>query len=192
MKCKCRYCQTSLDTKNAYFQMFGKNKAYFCSEEHCNLLLEAKEQTKIKKAAEKEAIRQKKQEEKAIAVEKYKKDNDKVYYLICEIIGRKEIVNTRLWKEWALWNKVATNERIGQYLEENKDYLVNVVSRIDDNESARIAYLSAIIKNNLGDYKPRVAIQEITAPKIQEEHYETKFKLKQRRSLEDLEDDCDE
>ena len=125
-------------------------------------------------------------------MKRYKEHKDKVYYLICDIIGRKEIINTLLWKEWALWNKVASNEAIGIYLEENKNYLCDVISKIDDNEFSRIKYLSAILKNKLGDYKPKVTVKEVVTPKIHDEHYETKFKLKQRRGFEDLEDDCDE
>ena len=76
--------------------------------------------------------------------------------LVCEIIGRKEIINGILWKEWKIWNKVADNEKIGRYLEENKDYLRDVISRLEDIEFNRIRYLSAILKNRLGDYKPKV------------------------------------
>ena len=190
--CKCRYCQTNINAKDAYLHMIGKQKAFFCNEEHCNLFISKKEEDKRKKEEELKIAKQKKQEERALVVEKYKETKNKVYYLVCEIIGRKEIIHGLLWKEWAIWNKVATNEVIGQYLEENKNYLCSVMSKIADNEVARIKYFSAILKNKLGDYKPKVAAREEVVPKIQDEHYETKFKLKQRRGFEDLEDDYDE
>ena len=171
MKAKCRICGTSLDTKTAYLIVtLDKNKkekkAYYCSQEEFEI-----EDMKKKKAAE---------------------DKDKVYRLICDIIDRKEIVNGVLWAEKKIWNKVATDETIGYYLDENKEYLSSVIGRLDNVEYNRIRYLSAILKNKLGDYKPKMVVKEIVVPKIQEEHYETKFKLKQRRGLEDLEDDCDE
>ena len=190
--CKCRYCQTNTNTDDAYMSMIGKLKAYFCNEEHYNLFIKEKEENEQRKIAEREKARQKKQEEHAIAVEQRKKDKDNVYYLICEIIGRKDIINTMLWREWALWNKVATNAQIYQYLNENKKYLLGVISRLDDVELDRIKYLSAILRNKLGDYKPKTVVKEFVTPKIQDEHYETKFKLKKRRGFEDLEDDCDE
>lgn len=171
MKAKCRICGEPLDTNTAYKVItLDKNKkekkAYYCSQEE----FEADE-AKKKKVAE---------------------DKDKVYRLICDIIGRKEIVNSALWKEKTIWNKVATDEVIGQYLDENKEYLSSVIGRLDNVEYNRIRYLSAILKNKLGDYKPKAVVKEVVTPKIQDEHYETKFKLKQRRGFEDLEDDCDE
>lgn len=171
MKAKCRICGESLDTKTAYLVItLDKNKkekkAYYCSQEEYEA-----EEAKKKKASE---------------------DKDKAYYLICDIIGRKKIINSALWKEWAIWNEVATNEVIGKYLDENKEYLSSAIGRLDNLEYNRIKYLSAILKNKLGDYKPKTVVKEVVAPKIQDEHYETKFKLKQRRGFEDLEDDCDE
>ena len=171
MRAKCKICGEPLDTKTAYKVItLDKNnkekKAYYCSQEE----YEADAKKKEKVAA----------------------DKDKVYRLVCEIINRKEITNTALFSEWKIWNKVANNEKIGAYLEENKIYLCSVISRLEDKEFNRIRYLSAILKNKLGDYKPKVVVKEIVKPKIQDEHYETKFKLKPRRGFEDLEDDCDE
>ena len=171
MRAKCRICGEPLYTKTAYLVItLDKNKkekkAYYCSQEEYEA-----DEAKKKKASE---------------------DKDRAYYLICDIIGRKKIINSALWKEWAIWNEVATNEVIGKYLDENKEYLSSVIGRLDNLEYNRIKYLSAILKNKLGDYKPKVVVREVVTPKIQDEHYETKFKLKQRRGFEDLEDDCDE
>lgn len=195
MKCKCRFCQTNLDTKDAYLQMIGKQKAYFCNEEHYNLLLKKKEQEDIEKQKIKEmeaAARQKKKEEEAAAIEERKQIKNKVYYLICEIINRKEIINTILWKEWALWNKVSANEDIYKYLDENRDYLISTIARLDNSEFLRIKYLSAILKNQLGDFKPNATSSETEKPKIKidEAFYEPmQTKNNRRRSLADLEDD---
>ena len=107
---------------------------------------------------------------------------------MCEIIGRKEIINGILWKEWQIWNKVADNEKIGCYLEENKDYLRDVISRLENVEFNRIRYLSAILKNILGDNKPKV--EEKPRPKITMTFYEpAQTHNNRRRSLSDLEDE---
>ena len=170
-KAKCKICGTPLDTTTAFkvIAYDTNNKAktsYYCSREE----YEKDEEIKKKNAA----------------------DKDKAYWLICDIIGRKEILNTALWKEWKEWNKVFSNEAIASYLEENKAYLTSTISRLEDKEFNRIRYLSAILKNSLGDFKPKEKVQTVINHIIQDEHYETKFKLKSRRGFEDLEDDCDE
>ena len=114
--------------------------------------------------------------------------------MICEIINRKEIINTTLWKQWKIWNQVASDDVIAQYLEENKEYLIYVVSKLDDIESGRILYLSAILKNSLGDFVVKNKINETPQPKIQVEEYiyepeHTIIRSGKRRSLADLEDE---
>ena len=166
MRAKCRICGEALDTNTAYLVVTNGKKAYYCSQEE----YDKHEEKKKKEAA----------------------DKDKVYRLVCDIIERKEITNTALFAEWKIWNKVANNEKIGAYLEENKEYLCSVVAKLENKEFNRIRYLSAILKNKLGDYKPKVEIKPTFTPKIQEEHYETKFKSKGRTALLDIEEDCDE
>lgn len=122
--------------------------------------------------------------------EKAAADKDKAYKLICEIIGREKIINTVLWKEWKVWNEVATNEVIWKCLEENKAYLISVIARLDDVEFNRIRYLSTILKNKLGDFKPKV--KEAEKPKVQvdETFYGVASTVQnKRRSLADLEDE---
>lgn len=198
--CKCRYCQEKLLTQNAYKIIDKKKNAYFCNEEHYNMFLADAMRKKEEENAQK-LLAAKEREEKDAAererIEKYKADKDRAYYLICEIIGRKEIINTALWKEWAIWNKVASNEVIGDYLEKNKLYLISTISNIEDDEFKRIRYFSAILKNSLGDYnyKPNQAAQ----PKIHvEETLYTPAPISipavtahnnKRRSLADLEDE---
>ena len=127
-RCKCRFCQASLLPKESYKETIKKQVAYFCNEEHYSLYLRELETQEQEKQAMKELIarqnKEKKLVEKKAQTEKYKADKDKAYWLICEIINRDEIINTVLWKEWSIWNKVASNEVIGQYLEENKNYLI--------------------------------------------------------------------
>lgn len=188
--CKCRHCQTNTNTDDAYLVMLGKQRAYFCNEEHYNLFIEEKEAIKQKKTEEKEATRQKKKEEHDATVQKHKEIKNNVYYLICDIIGRKEILNTILWKEWKEWNKVFSNETIASYLEENKAYLTSTISRLEDKEFNRIRYLSAILKNSLEDFKPKEKETEKPKVKVDESFYESiPTTQNKRRSLADLEDE---
>ena len=165
-RAKCRICGKTLDTNTAYkvTDNNGKNK-YFCSVSEFET-----EEARKKKVLE---------------------DKDRVYRLICDIMGVKEIISTALWKEWQVWLKVANNEIIAQYLAENKDYLTSVIARLNSSEFARIRYLSAILKNNLSSFKPRVDVVE-TPKVVTEEHYETKYKSKTRQALDDIEEEWDE
>lgn len=165
-RAKCRICGKTLDTNTAYkvTDKNGRNK-YFCSVSEFET-----EETRKKKVLE---------------------DKDRVYRLICDIMCVKEIISTALWKEWQVWLKVADNEKIAQYLEENKDYLTSAITRLDSSEFAKIRYFSAILKNNLGSFKPRV--QKVIKPQpTMEEHYETKYKSKTRQALDDIEEEWDE
>ena len=162
-RAKCKICGSALDTNIAYkvTDKNGKNK-YFCSEEE----YDAEEQRK-KKAAD---------------------DKDRVYRLVCDIMGEPEIINTILFKEWQVWLKVADNEKIGKYLEENKEYLTSVIARLQSSEFARIRYLSTIIKDKIKGYEPRV---EVVVPRVvvEETIYDTPTQsTNKRRSLSDLED----
>lgn len=165
-KAKCKICGNELDTKTAYkiTDKNGKNK-YFCSESEFE-----KEEERKRKIAE---------------------DKDKVYRLICDIMGEKEIISTALFKEWQIWLKVSDNTKIAKYLEENKTYLSSVIARLNSSEFARIRYLSAIIKDKIKGFVPKVEVVE--KPKVVavvEEIYETKYKPKTRQALLDFEEDC--
>lgn len=163
-RAKCKICGTQLDTNIAYkiTDKNGKNK-YYCSATEYET-----EEARKKKVAE---------------------DKDRVYRLICDIFGGQEIINTILFKEWQVWLKVADNEKIGNYLEENRDYLTSVITRLNSSEFARIRYLSAIIKDKIKGFVPKA--EEVEKPKvvIDETIYDTPTQsLNKRRSLEDLED----
>lgn len=142
-RAKCPICGTELNTSTAYkVEIVGPRTGkvtckYYCSEEEW-----LSEQARKKKA---------------------KEDKDKAYYLICDIMGEKEIISTALYKEWTVWNKVADNEKISKYLEENRDYLSSVIGRLDSSEFAKIRYLSAIIKNGIKEFEPRVEVKPTVA-----------------------------
>lgn len=171
--CKCRFCQTRLTTSLAYKVENKDKKAYFCSKDHYN------------KYVEKEEI-ECKQKEMAEALE------NKFYNLMCEILGVDKITNTALWREKKELKAAYSEELIISCLEENKAWLTISVAKLDGGIYGKIRYVSVILRNKLGDYKPQIPTRAETTPKMQDEHYETKFKLKKRISLEDLEDDCDE
>lgn len=165
-RAKCKICGKELDTSLA-FKIESKPPKYFCSKEE----YEAEEERK-KKAAE---------------------DKDRAYTLICRIIGRETIINTSLWAEWKIWSSVANDATIGQFLAENEEYLTSTIGRLVDAEFPRIRYLSTVLKNRLGDYKPKLVNDVVKIePKvvIDEVVYETPtHSLNKRRSLADLEDE---
>lgn len=161
-KCKCRICGTPHDTKDAYKIVVNTKNQYYCSQEEYE-----KDLARKKKAAE---------------------DKDKVYNLICDMFGY-EIQNTQFFAEWTSWNKLKSNEIIYKYLRENEDYLQQMCDRVFDSEYQKIRYFSAILKNNLRDFVPKVEMVEQPKVVVEETIYEAPtHTLNKRRSLEDLED----
>ena len=161
-KCKCRICKTPHDTKDAYKVVVNNKPQYYCSQEE----YEAEEARK-KKVAE---------------------DKDKVYNLICDMFGY-EIVNTQFFAEWTLWNKLKSNETIYKYLRENENYLQQICDRSFGSEYQKIRYFSAVLKNSLRDFVPKVEVVEKPKVVVEETIYDTPtYFLNKRRSLEDLED----
>lgn len=165
----CQICRKKIDRDTAYkittvIKTTGKDlNKYYCSEAEYN-----KEEERKKKAAE---------------------DKDRVYYLICDIMGEKEIINTTLFKEWQVWNKVADNAKIAKFLEENKENLTLSITRLGGYEYARIRYLSTIIRNKIKDFKPKAEGVEKPKVVVEETIYEAPTQsLNKRRSLADLED----
>ena len=181
MQVKCRYCKKLVEKKEAYKDP-NKN-FYYCNEEHYL--------TAIKKKEEKEkAI----EEQKIIKAER-KAKRDAVYNELCDILGY-EVQNSMLFAEWVLWNKLADDEKILAYLQENKDYIKNKINNLRDKEYDRIRYMSAILKNSLKDYSNRgkraqMSVVDDAMPK------ESSFILfepvkenkKTRKSFAELEDD---
>ena len=162
-RCKCKICGAQLNTTEAYkvIDKNGNNK-YYCSVSE----FEAEEVRKQKR----------------------KKDKDKVYNLICDMFGY-EIVNTQFFAEWTLWNKLQSDEIIYKYLRENEDLIQQICDRSFDTEYQKIRYFSAVLKNSLKDYKPKVEVVEQPKVVVEETIYDAPTQsLNKRRSLEDLED----
>ena len=167
---KCQICGKQGEVTTMYKRIVGKVNKYYCSESEW----QAEEERK-RKAAE---------------------DKDRVYRLICDIMGEQEIINSALWKEVQVWHQVADDEKIAKYLEENKDYLISALGKITSSEYSRIRYLSTIIKNSIKDFKVQLKVQKEVKvqPKVvtvDETMYDTTPTItrKRRRSLDDLEDE---
>ena len=169
-RAKCKYCGKALNTSDAYkIEIVGPKTGKITYKYCCS-----------------EAEWQENEERKKKATE----DKDRAYELICRIIGREKIINTSLWAEWKEWYKVADDAKIGQFLAENEEYLTGAISKLNNVEFPRIRYLSTVLKNRLGDYKPKMQEEVKVQPIVAEEHYETKYKPKARRALLDFEEDC--
>lgn len=159
MNVKCRCCGKQINRDTAYKILKGKTNNYYCSETEYNNDLY----------------------EKALI----QKDKNDTYTLIEEIIGK--TINTALFKEIQTWLLVTNYKNIVSYLSDNKQQILNSMqNRNFNNEYGKIRYFSAIIKNNIGDYKPT---QPEVVKQTNIEVYETKFKSKpKRKCLADYED----
>lgn len=171
---KCKFCGAQSDIDKAYKTVIYNSKGtpsnvYFCNERHRDLYL---------------AQLEGKQQNKQL--------HNRVCELFSEILGVKKITNTALYKEKAEINEVFSDDVIISYLEENKNWITDAVNKLNGKEYGKIRYVSVILRNNLGDYKPKVKEEKKIIPVMSEEHYETKFKVKTRQGFEDLEDDFDE
>lgn len=169
---KCRCCQKKLTTNNAYKTTINNKSAYFCNEEHYKQFVKQAESEKQTK-------------------ERGKLLHNKVCKLFAEVLSVSGITNTVLYKEKAELNKVYSDEIIISYLEENKEWITKSVDRLSGGEYGKIRYVSTILKNKLGDYRPKTAATSpVYTGYSADEHYETKFKLKPRKALLEIEEDC--
>lgn len=162
MQVTCQICRKKIERDMAYKRVIGKANKYYCSEQEWQ-----QEEDKKNKADE---------------------DKNKVYYLICDMFGY-QIQNTQFFAEWTLWNKLKTNEIIYKYLRENEDYLQQICDRSFNSEYQKIRYFSAVLKNSLRDFVPKVEVAEKPKVVVEETIYEVPTRtVNKRRSLEDLED----
>lgn len=162
MQVTCQICRKKIERDEAYKVVVGKTNKYYCSEQEW--LEEEKRKDKIQT------------------------DRKRVYDLICDMFGY-EIQNTKFFAEWALWNKLKSDEIIYKYLRENETYLQQICDKSYNNEYARIMYFSAILKNSLRDFKPKAVVVEKPKVVVEETLYEAPTQsLNKRRSLADLED----
>ena len=167
---KCRWCGKQIDKNNAFCSPTGGGRFYYCSEDEFNAQVEAR-RVKLEKEQTKK-----------------QREIDPVYEEIADILGYRS-QNSILFKEMKLWRGICDDQKILAYLQEHKDYIKNAVGRLNNNEYARIRYVSAILKNSLSDFKPNVVTVEKPKVIVDETIYDTpSHTLNKRRSLEDLED----
>ena len=120
-----------------------------------------------------------------------KKNKDVVMNLVDDIFGYK-IINNLIQKEYNKWSEAVSTEKIISYLKENKEFLSNIMDKKDfSNEYGKIRYFSTILCNGLKDFKEKTKPDLFTYTS-KDEHYETKFKLRERKALLDFEEEYDE
>lgn len=169
MQVKCRLCGKKIDKKDAFQSPTGGGRFYFCNEEEAK----TKEEEKLKKI-------ENTHKEKRV---------DPVYEEVADIFEYR-IQNSVLFKEMKLWREICNDEKILAYLQENKDYLKNAMGRLNNSEYARIRYFSAILKNNLRDFKMQKVVVEPVKRNVDCEMYEISTRSKsKRRGLSAIEDE---
>lgn len=136
-RCKCKWDKMPLDTKEAFKIVEDGKNVYFCNEE-CY-----KKYTNEKEIKEKEAA-----------------DKNRAYGIMCDILDQQQIITSALWKEYNVWRKVATSKQIADYLEENRDFLRQSVSRVNGPLYNKIRYMSAIVCNKIADYVEKAKVRE--------------------------------
>lgn len=111
---------------------------------------------------------------------------DNTFECINRIFGY-TVTNTALFKEVNALVKVYDYELILSYLEENFDFLYEVAHRDFEREYNKIRYFSAILNNNLADYRAE-KIQPEPVKKEEAEVIESHYKRKtKRRGLDEIE-----
>ena len=81
-----------------------------------------------------------------------KNNKDRCFEIIYSIFGHK-VTNTILYKEMNELFEIYGINLILSYLNENFNFLNDMLSKSFNSEYAQIRYFSAILKNNLYDYK---------------------------------------
>ena len=127
-----------------------------------------------------------------------RKCKDDAYYCIYGIFGY-QVTNTVLYKEIGELGKIYGFKLILSYLHDNEEYLTRIVGREYKNEFAKIKYFTAILKNNLTDYKDHGLDKKervkavVKYNKVEKQFNEDlgeapkyKKKKKKRRALDDI------
>ena len=170
---KCRFCKEMIDSLGAFSSPVNVG-FYYCNEEEYNAYMNEREKKKAASERAKERIHK----------------IDPVYEAVAEILGYRT-QHSIFFNEMKLWRGICNDETILSYLAENKSFLESTMQKDFDNEYKKIKYFSAILKNNLGNYK----INYKPAPmpiqvKVDDTMYEPVVtRRKRRRSLSELEDE---
>ena len=158
LKPKCQVCKKEINKENCY-KVPKKNGGFFY---YCS-------ETEYLKMIEK------------------KNTYDNMKKKIGDIIG--VTINSAINKEISIWNTVADYNTIYHYLCQNENYLYKIINHKSfDTEYGKIRYFSAIVKNNIKDFKAKEVKEEPTKS-VDIEIYEVKFKpQKRKKCLTDYEE----
>lgn len=170
MKCNCRYDKKQLDTKTAFKVIIKEKNTYWCSEECYNKYLADKEKQ-----------------------EKINAEYNEIFKLTQQIFGYELTGYSLLKKEIVTWEKLATRQKIIAYLNENKDWLGDVMNKEFASDFNRVRYYSTIVAGKLHDWKPKEKVGEVpkittSAFELFEPTIEKDLELKEQ-ILYDVEDD---
>ena len=112
---------------------------------------------------------------------------DDTYECINKIFGY-VVTNTAIFKEINALVKNYNYSLILSYLQENFDYLYEVMHRDFEKEYGKIRYFSAILNNNLRDYKKEKEDEYTPVKQVEVEIIENHYKRKKkRRGLDEIE-----
>lgn len=152
MMVKCQCCGTMVDRKTAYKVETKSKNMYYCSEQEYIRMITAKAEIQ--------------------------KTEHEIMQMIYEIFGY-EIKNTILFNELREIRKTFTLNILYHYMIDNYQEIGNYMStKAFKNEYNKVRYFSAILKNNLGDYR----IPEEQPVKESSADFETmKYKPKTKR-----------
>jgi hypothetical protein len=87
-----------------------------------------------------------------------KESRSKVIDLSFQIIG--ETTNTYLMKELKTISEVHSYHKMSLFLEQNVYELIKTMNKITGNEFGKIRYFAAIMKNELGEFEPKIEEDE--------------------------------
>ena len=169
-RAKCKYCGKWLDTKESIkVTDDGKNR-YYCNAWCCT-----------------------KHSEELIEKAKINAEYDEIYDITREIFGYEFQSIGLLRREITAWERVGTRQKIIAYLNENKSWLSDAMSKEFVSDFNRVRYYSTIVIGKLHDFKPKVVEAEkpkvVTDVNMNEMMYEIRnTNTNKRRSLADLED----
>ncbi len=158
---KCRNCGKMLDRNDAYKVILNNKNVYYCTEQE---YLDKIKQNQI-----------------------HRDMVDQVMSIFCE-----QVTNTILFKEITELENIYTSKLILDYLKENEDYIKNLINNKSfSSQYAKIRYFTAILKNNLADYRDNNTQyhDEEDFKDLEIEILEFRYKpKKKRRSIAEIEE----
>lgn len=174
VECFCG-CRNKIEQSCAYKVTLGeKRKVCFLNEQHY-LRWQDKNSAKSNKIDEKEFA--------------------PIYDVVLDICGGKFTGRTIVWKEYLTWKEVVdgNGDKVKWYLSENKKSLSEALNRKHfESDFGMIKYLSAIVKNNVAQYRSN----EYMSLPLKESESQVKENTavipnsKRRKSLAELEDEA--